>query len=249
MRPLKSVLSDVANWFTRPLGVAVVPAHKWAALRTDPEESFRFGGHDYPFFLHHYNCGRHPMLASERTVELALADRWLTRAPADRVCEVGAVTPYYWPGRVARVVDPADPHPQVTTRRSVLDLDMRGLAVLSVSTMEHVGAGEYDLPPDPTALRRAVDKLCAEAEAFLVTMPAGYNPLADKVLFDDPLPDQVTARYLVRTAGAPYWREVTDRAEARRPYGPAGGLNSRWANAVCVWERGGYLDAPPRTGG
>ena len=119
MRPLKSVLSDAANWLARPLGVAVVPARKWDALRADPEETFRFGGHDYPFFLHHYNCGRHPEFASERTVELPLADRWLSRAPAERVLEVGAVTPYYWPGRVARVVDPADAHSQVTDHSSV----------------------------------------------------------------------------------------------------------------------------------
>jgi hypothetical protein len=245
MRSLKSVLSDAANRLARPLGVAVVPARKWDAFRGDPEETFRLGGRDFPFFLHHYNCGRHPELATERTVELPLADYWLTRAPADRVVEVGAVTPYYWPGRVARVVDPADDHPQVGERTSVLDLDMTGRAVLSLSTLEHVGSGEYGLPPDPAAQRRAIDKLCAEAAAFLVTMPAGYNAQTDAVLFDAPVPPGVTARYLLRVSGPPYWREV-GRAEARRPYSTPGG--HRWANAVAVWERGGYLDGPPAAG-
>jgi|GEM_PF-1879947 len=244
MCSLKTALSAAANWAARPFGVAVVSARKWDEFRSDPEETFRFAGREYPFFLHHYNCGRHPGTATERTVELALADAWLNRAPAEKVVEIGAVTPYYWPRRVARVVDPADTHPQVTDHSSILDLDMTGQAVLCLSTLEHVGSGEFGLPPDPAAQRRAIDKLCSEAAAFLITMPAGYNPQTDKVLFDDPLPANVTARYLVRSPELPYWREETDRAAARRPYGLAAGGYCRWATSVAVWERGGYLDGP-----
>lgn len=248
MGVIKKALSAAVNWAASPFGLAVVSARKWDEFRAVPTETFRFAGRDYPFFLHHYNCGRHPGTATERTVELPLADAWLNRVPAEQLVEVGAVTPYYWPRRMARVVDPADTHPQVTDRASILDLDLTGRAVLSLSTLEHVGSGEYGLPPEPTALRRAIDKLCAEAAAFLISMPAGYNPQTDAVLFDDPIPANVTARYIVRVPELPYWHEVTDRAAARLPYGRASGSYFPWANAVAVWERGSYLEPALPTG-
>jgi hypothetical protein len=242
---VKSALSGALNLLARPLGAAVVPAWRWRQL-TAPANfpTFRFGGRDYPFLLHHYNCGPRPATNTERTVELPLADRWLDKAPADTVVEVGAVTPYYWPGRVRDVVDPADPHPGVTRRASLLDLDLTGRAVLCVSTLEHVGSGDYGQAPDPDLARRAVDKLLAEAAAFLVTGPSGYNPVFDRLVFDAPPPPGVTARYLVRRPDAPYWEEAAGPADARRSYGPPGTGPDQpaGANAIVVWERGGYLD-------
>ena len=245
MGRIATALVAAANWAARPLGLTLVPTWKWRELRAEWLRTFRLAGQEYPFFLHHYNCGQNPETATERTVELALADRWLDRAPEDRLIEIGAVTPYYWPGRVRRVVDPTDPHPRVTERASILDLDLTGRAVLCLSTLEHIGSGEYGLPPDPTALRKAVEKLFAEAAAFLVTMPAGYNPHADAVMFDGSRPADVNAYYLVRWSGPPGWREVSDPAAARLPYGPAGGAFPYGANAVVVWERGGLLALPP----
>lgn len=246
MRPVLSV----ANWFARRCGLIVLPAWRWQEAQGWGGQTFRLAGRDFPFFTHHHNCGLHPETATERTVELPLADRWLAAAPADRVIEVGAVTPYYWPGRVGRVVDPSDTHPQVTDRASLLDVDLTGRAVLCLSTLEHVGSGEYGLPADPALLHRAVEKLFAEASAFLITMPAGYNAQADAVLFDRSRPADVTARYLVRQPGPPYWAEVTDPAAARRPYGTtrtATGTATHGANALVVWERGPHLTAePPR---
>ncbi|MDB5311372.1 MAG: hypothetical protein JWO38_5574 [Gemmataceae bacterium] len=243
MGSIKSSVAAVVNWAARPFGMAVVPAWRWREFHAIPDQTFPFAGREFLYFLHHYNCGRHPVTGTERMVELALADRWLSRASPTEVVEVGAVTPYYWPGRVGRVVDPTDPHPQVSDRTSILDLDMTGRAVLCLSTLEHVGSGEYGLPPDPAALRRAVDKLFAEARAFLVTIPAGYTPHADQMAFEAPLPADVAARFLVRSPSPPYWREVSDPTAARRPYGPhvrAPG-DPLGASGLVVWERGGYL--------
>jgi len=76
-------------------------------------------------------------------VELAVADRWLNQQHIANVVEVGAVTPYYWPGRVHHVVDPTDAHPGVTVRESIFDVSLVGKTVLSVSTIEHIGLGAY----------------------------------------------------------------------------------------------------------
>ena len=78
---------------------------------------------------------------TERSVELALADRWLDAADPDLVREVGAVTPYYWPRSVRTVIDPYDPNPLVTVRKSLFDADLTGVPVLSILTLEHIGTG------------------------------------------------------------------------------------------------------------
>ncbi|MBN9523938.1 hypothetical protein J0H58_36425 [bacterium] len=250
MGGIKSALAAAVSRLAGPLGLTVVPTWRLRDLEYQGVPTFRFGGAEYPHLLHHHNCGRLPESATERTVELPLADRWLAHAPADRVVEVGAVTPYYWPGRVRRVADPADPHPQVTDRVGVEHLDLTGAAVLCVSTLEHIGSGEYGLPPDPPALARAVEKLCREAAAFLVTVPVGYSPHADAVFLAPP-PPGVTAGYLVRPGRRRGWVEVPAPAQARLPYNPpaATAADPRGANAVVVWERGGFLAAPPPPAG
>jgi hypothetical protein len=242
MGPIKSTMVAMMNRVGRQFGMAIVPLWKWRQLQSLPKETFQFEGWEFPYFLHHYNCGRYPESATERTVELALADWWLTQVLSENLVEVGAVTPYYWPNRVKNVVDPIDPHPQVCDRSSILDLDMRGKSVLCISTLEHVGSGEYGLPPDPSALRTAVKKLFAEATAFLVTMPTGYSSRADEVIFKSPLPSDVIARCLVRPPGSAYWKQAADPDIARFPYGRLSGSGCNLgASAVVVWERGGLL--------
>jgi hypothetical protein len=198
-----------------------------------PAETFRFAGRDYPYFIHHHNCGFPGAFATERTVELALADAWLRRAPKGKVIEVGAVTPYYWPGRVARVVDPADEHEQVTDRCVMGDVDLTGAWVLCVSTLEHFGHGDYGLPKDPAVFRAAVEQFAKQPAAFLITIPIGLNPVADEWVFGTARPAGAAVRFLVRDVIRLGWREVT-AAEAKAPYGPV-------ANAVAVIERGGEL--------
>src|SRR4051812_26796604 len=105
---------------------------------------FHYRGRRYPGFVHAHNCGWPPAAMTERSVELAVANAWLDEQPGD-IIEIGAVTPYYWPGRIGRIVDPVDTHPRVTDRVSLFDMDFSGQTVLSLSTLEHVGEGDYGL--------------------------------------------------------------------------------------------------------
>jgi hypothetical protein len=202
--------------------------------RPDPE-TFRFAGSDYLHFCHNYNCGWPAASATERTVELALADAWLRKVPAAEVVEVGAVTPYYWPGRVRRVIDPADPHEQVTDRCEMARVNLTGAYVLTVSTLEHFGSGDYGLPADPGAFPAAIDQLAREPAAFLATVPVGYNPAVDEWLFAGRYPAGVRVGFLLRDAARLCWREVP-AAEARVPY-----TRGTAADAVAVVEKGGRL--------
>ena len=80
--------------------------------------TFNFLGRVYKLFCHTHNCGWPPFRMTERSVELALADEWLTTK--DNVIEIGAVTPYYWPKRISNVVDPTDSHELVNIKASCL---------------------------------------------------------------------------------------------------------------------------------
>ncbi|MBX9789750.1 MAG: hypothetical protein K2Y37_12605 [Pirellulales bacterium] len=223
------------------VGVELVPA--WRRRWWMCQRSFRFGGRELPYFYHSYNCGW-PPYTSERTVELALADDWLEQHSTDRVVEIGAVTPYYWPGRIREMVDPFDPHPRVTCRRSLLEVDLRGASVLSISTFEHIGTSDYASQESPECVNDAIEKLLAESPGFLVTMPTGYNRRVDELLFESAAwPADVSVDFLVRIAGGE-WAQAEHAEQARRPYGDArlqqrfpDTCIGRWANAVAVLQR------------
>jgi hypothetical protein len=48
-------------------------------------------------------------------------------------------------GKLDNVVDPADPRVLVTLRASLFDFDLRVRTALSISSLEHVGTGQYGL--------------------------------------------------------------------------------------------------------
>ena len=246
---------DLLNRALDAVGLRLLPrAHtEWFTVPA----TFRYRDRVLPYFRHAYNCGWPPYV-TERTVEMALADAWLRHLeqthPDVAVLEIGAVTPYYWPGRIARVVDPHDEHRLVTDRRSVMALDLVGETVLSISTLEHVGRDEYGEAEAGASPLVAVDKVLDEAERLFVTLPVGTEPDIDAWLFDGAAAQAgCDVGFLVRRRHGT-WAEV-GAAEARLPYGdqvlirrfPDGGIG-RWANAVAVVVRGGDLLAHPRVG-
>lgn len=178
---------------------------------------------------------------TERSLELAIADLWLPESGSD-VWEIGAVTPYYWPGRVRHVVDPVDKHSFVTERSSFLDRSYAGCRVLSISTFEHIGYPQYGLPADSELVAKAFVKLFGESPCFLITTPAGYNPVADAFVGDTAnLPEDVVHRYFERSLIGNDWRQLPHAPSVRPPYGRPSFSPQAWANGVSILERGGLL--------
>src|SRR5438105_5816243 len=135
----KQRILDAANAPLGLLGTRLVPAREHAQMQRLRESlgeplTFTLGGTIFEAFAHRYNCGW-PHLAShtERSVELAVADRWLDLIPFEDVTEIGAVTPYYWPRRVGDIADPTDTHPLVNRREGIETIDLTGRSVLSIS--------------------------------------------------------------------------------------------------------------------
>jgi hypothetical protein len=187
----------------------------------------------YKYFYHSHNIGNLGLRYSERVVELSLSDRWLASNP-DAI-EIGAVTPYYWPGRVNVVVDPSDQHHLVTERQSLFDLDCSGKNVLMISTIEHIGLPEYNQREKLTAVD-AFLKIAKEAENFLITFPVGWNALLDEFVFSGNAATYCTVRFLVRNR-----YELWDAVEAPSARIQYGDNRNPWANSLVIMERGNAL--------
>jgi hypothetical protein len=220
-----------ANRMLGPLGLSLLPNWRHQV------PTFEFHGRTVSCFCHTYNCGYPPGRMTERAVELALADLWLSRRSPTDVTEIGAVTPYYWPGRVVDIVDPFDPHAAVTDRRSLFARGFAGWDVLSISTLEHIGFEDYGPSEKHETVAGALAKLFSEPRSILVTLPFGFNPKADEALINATVPKDGRRTFLVRSPDDNDWREAAWPSAGTVRYGGAS-LDSRWANGLAVFERG-----------
>jgi hypothetical protein len=187
-------------------------------------DSFVFEGITLKLFPHVHNVGVITGRMTERAIELALADHWLTER--SDVCEVGAVTPYYWPGRVKRVIDPFDPSEFVTDRVSLFERSFSGLDVLSISTIEHVGSGDYGLQKNESAIE-ALRMIVSQARSFFITIPLGYNKILDDYCYHNRNAMDASLVVFSRNRVDNRWKMERSMRRSYR-YGPL------WANAIAV---------------
>jgi len=201
------------------------------------QTSILYKGTTIPLFYHEYNCGGGPERTTERSVEMALALMWL-RKTSGPVVEVGAVTPYYLTSenslsrKISRIIDPADPHRSVTDRSSLFDIDFSGANVLSISTIEHIGTGDYGVEERERSSPEALTKLMRESATFLLTMPIGYNPVLDRHLATALIRPDVQLTIVWRGTKFNNWKVTTNRRAIEKiKYGLAS------ANGVVVLEK------------
>jgi hypothetical protein len=214
------------NIFSRVM--EMLPGRECGARFAIAESQNRFA-----YFHHSHNCGYPGKRKTERTVELALADYWLDRVPDP--WEVGAVTPYYWPGRVREIVDPADKHERVTRRESLFNINFAGKNVLSVSTIEHIGEPSYGLYEVANPIQ-ALEKLTSESKLMLVTFPIGWNAILDAYVLGGKVKSSCKVRFQVRNRNETW--TPRGRQDAYRPYG---GNGVSWANSLAILEKGSIL--------
>lgn len=201
------------GWFIRRFGFAQLfmkPIRTVLAPLVIPllrERAVVFRGESIPLVYAQHNV----TWANERCVELALARQFLAGIPAERVLEVGNVTPHYFGGGHT-VVDKYEPG---ALQVDIVDFesDRRFDLVLSISTFEHVAFDEAGGPEEPEAvaakIRAAVDRcvaLLAPGGRFVITVPMGYNPALDAMVAADGLGSD-RATWFKRFPGR-VWREV-----------------------------------------
>jgi len=192
--------------------------------RVPPKETFTALGRDHAYFYHLYNI----TWKNERAVEVAVALDFVDRHAGARLLEVGNALSWYraWPHDVLDKYEAA---------RGVLNEDIvefaptqRYDAIVSVSTLEHVGWDET--PRDPPKVLRAfarLHELLAPGGAMLVTVPLGYNPTLDAALREGALGFARSA-FMLRTART-RWREAAWHEVAHVEYDrPFRGANALW---------------------
>ncbi len=128
-------------------------------------------------YVHHsYNN----TITNERCVELPLAFRFLDLFnDKTNLYEIGAVTPYYKdPSHI--IIDPMDP--KATKKDISQNIDYKGLNVLSISTIEHMGNGDYNFPIDKQLAINELNRIYNDSLNCFITWPIGCNKWLDKHL-------------------------------------------------------------------
>lgn len=107
---------------------------------------------------------------NERKIEMPLAF-WFIENHQD-VVEIGEVTPFYR--------EPNHPVYDLSShikerKRDLFKVDLSDKNVVSVSTVEHVGFGDYGNSPEPHLAIEAITYIKRKAKNYLITFPIGYN--------------------------------------------------------------------------
>ncbi|MBI2888547.1 MAG: hypothetical protein HYY10_01350 [Candidatus Liptonbacteria bacterium] len=203
-------------WFTVPVGTAAYYLHRTFRRKRIP--AFRFHGEELAYVYSRYNF----TWASERIVEIALGQWFLTKvkaAGAKRVLEVGNVLSHY--GSFTHdILDKYEEGPRVLNEDVVTFTPNRLYdAIVSLSTLEHVGWDSYE-SREPEKVLRAVENLVhciAPGGKMLVTMPFGYNSFVDQCVAERRFP--FTSMYfLKRVSQANEWKEVPFEEVKGQPY-------------------------------
>lgn len=205
-------------------------ASKAIYFKLSPAGTFNFNGRKLKYFRHNYNLA----YDNERTVEVAIVSAFLKSLGRNaNVLEVGNVLANYGFRHAVRdVLDKYDPAPHVFNEDVIsFKPAKRYDAIISISTLEHVGWDEDVRDPVKivTAVRNLTENCLAPGGCMLVTIPLGYN-----THFDDQLAGGAgyfTEKYfLKRVSPDNKWRQV-DYAEV---VGSKFGQPFNNANAMCI---------------
>jgi len=120
---------------------------------------------------------------NERRAELPIAF-WFISMYYNNLIEVGEVTPFY--AEVTYdVYDPSGEKPN-TKKIDGFDIDYTNKNVLSISTVEHIGRGDYGFPVVPHQALEYIKLVKSQCNKFLITFPIGYNrELEEDLILDN----------------------------------------------------------------
>lgn len=159
---------------------------------------------------------------TERTIELPLADYFINRNK-NNLIEIGAVSPYYF-NISHKVVDLYDTH-EKAVNIDAMNIDYTFMNVLSISTIEHVGNGDYKGEVSDKLAFELLLKIIKESNEYLLTIPLGYNKILDKKIEDNKISSIVLKRINANNEWA-ITKDAFNTFEYGKPYS--------FANAICL---------------
>lgn len=176
------------------------------------DKSFKIGSLELDYIREESNSA----YRNERSTELALS-KWFAEKYHNNIFEIGDVSCHYsffkeWP-----VLDPFGPYP-LAIKKDVMDYNYKDLNVIILSTLEHMNSKEYSNNSDDLCIK-ALDKIRAESESYIATVPMGANNLLTEYIRSGKGGDFT---FLVRdnTRGETNnWHQSNDDSNFELPYG------------------------------
>ena len=120
--------------------------------------------------------------SNERKVELPVAF-WFIKEYKDNLIEIGEVSSFYEEPK--HTVYDLVKEIGTTIIKDAIDVDYTDANVISISTIEHVGTGDYGHKPEDNKAWKLYEKIKNESKNYLISFPVGYNKEFEKVLTDN----------------------------------------------------------------
>lgn len=175
---LLAVLRKIFEVFYRLLTNAI----KNIYFKIAPSGAFYFNGNKLKYFRHNYNLA----YENERTVEVAIVTWFLEGLnKGSTILEVGNVLRNYGIKRTRDILDKYDVSPGILNEDVVsFSPKKKYNAIVSISTLEHVGWDEQIRDPEkiPVAIKNLKDNCLAPGGIMLITLPLGYNTYFDEYI-------------------------------------------------------------------
>lgn len=172
-----------------------------------PSGTFNFNGKKLKYFRHNHNLA----YQNERKVEIPIAAWFLySQDKGAKVLEVGNVLRNYGFRERSDVLDKYDSSPGVINQDVVDFLPKEKYnAIISISTLEHVGWDEADRDPEkiPRAIKNLKVNCMLPRGTMLVTLPLGYNTYFDEYIKNGG--DIFAEKYFLKRVSADNeWKQV-----------------------------------------
>lgn len=121
---------------------------------------------------------------NSRAIEIPMALLFLNKYPD--CIEIGAVTPYHY--QVShKIYDLTDEYP-LAQKIDADNLDFNNQNVLSISTIEHIGTGDYGNEIEIEKSFRVLEKIYKYSKNCLITIPIGHNKYLEECIQQSSIP-------------------------------------------------------------
>lgn len=167
--------------------------------------TFDYDGDTLDYFYHRYNH----TWTNERKIELPIIRREVyDMKDKTKLLEVGNVLSHY--GSIGhKVIDKYEISPVVNNVDAAdFRTDNKYDLIISISTLEHIGYDEH--PQEPYKILRVIENLkkCLSKKGKIIfTVPIGYNPYLDELIFHDRLP--LTEKRFLKKISKNDWVEMS----------------------------------------
>lgn len=161
--------------------------------------------------------------SNERRSELPLGAWFLEQCNGD-IIEIGEVMPYHI--KAEHTCYDYGPQKETTIKKDALTIDYTGKNVLTISTIEHVGSGDYGIPEKRGQALELLKMILDNAKNYMITFPVGYNRQ-----FEEDIVTHGLDYIILERNDCNFWKQADHKDFSKYHYNSPYGSG----NAICVF--------------